>query len=106
MYVCTESGFPFAPNITSVQQLSSTSFTVNWIPSDPNYNYTLLWTNLHTGVMYNRTVPGNTNSYTVTGLSGDVNYDVSVAAVNKCGMNISDPPVTVFGECQIRVVEY
>ena len=48
--------------------------------------------------MYNRTVPGNTNSYTVTGLSGDVNYNVSVAAVNMCGVNTSDP-VTVYGEC-------
>jgi len=48
--------------------------------------------------MYNRTVPGNTNSYTVTGLGGDVSYNVSVAAVNMCGMMTSDP-VTVYGEC-------
>ena len=58
--------------------------------------------------MYNRTVPGNTNSYTVTGLSDDVNYNVSVAAVNRCGMMTSDP-VTVYGECQnycfVRVVK-
>ena len=73
-------------------------FTVNWTLSDPNYNsnYTVIWTNLRTGVMYNRTVPGNTNSYTVTGLSGDVNYNVSVADVNKCGM--TSDPVTVYGE--------
>ncbi|XP_065910565.1 uncharacterized protein [Dysidea avara] len=86
---------PPTPTITSVQPLTSTSFTINWTSSDPNYNYTVIWTNLHTGVMYNRTVPGNTNSYTVTGLSGDVNYNVSVAAVNRCGMNTSDP-VTVY----------
>ena len=72
----------------------TSSCTVNWTSSVPNYNYTVIWTNLHTGVMYNRTVPGNTNSYTVTGLSGDVSYNFSVAAVNKCGSN----PVTVCGE--------
>ena len=83
--------------IISVQPLTSTSFTFNWVPSDPNYNYTVIWTNLHTGVMYNRTVPGNTNSYIVTGLSDDVNYNVSVAAVNRCGMMTSDP-VTAYGE--------
>jgi len=44
--------------------------------------------------MYNRKVPGYTNSYTVTGLSADVNYNVSVAAENMCGSD----PVTVFGE--------
>ena len=78
--------------------MTSTTFTIDWIPSDPNYNYTVIWTNLHTGVMYNRTVPENTNSYTVTGLSGDVNYDVSVAAVNRCGMMETSDPVTVYGE--------
>ena len=91
------------PTVAEVQPLTSTSFTVNWTPSDPNYNYTVIWTNLHTGVMYNRTVPGNTNSYTVTGLSGDVNYNVSVAAVNMCGMMTSDP-VTVFGEYTVQTI--
>jgi len=47
--------------------------------------------------MYNRTVPWNTNSYTVTGLSGDANYNVNVAAANICGMGSSDS-VTVYGE--------
>ena len=84
--------------IVKVLPLSSTSFTVNWTSSVLNNNYTVIWTNLHTGVMYNRTVPGNTNSYTVTGLSGGVNYNVSVAAVNMCEMMTSDP-VTVYGEC-------
>ena len=79
----------------------TSSCTVNWTSSVPNYNYTVIWTNLHTGVMYNRTVPGNTNSYTVTGLSGDANYNVSVAAVNKCGMIATSDPVTVYGEYSI-----
>ena len=48
--------------------------------------------------MYNRTVPGNTNSYTVTGLSGVVNYNVSIAAVNRCGIMATSNPVTVYGE--------
>ena len=54
--------------------------------------------------MYNRTVPGSINSYTVTGLSGDVNYNVSVAAVNMCGMNESDF-VLAFGKCMPRPVQ-
>jgi len=85
------------PVVIEVATINSLSFTINWTSLDPSYNYTVIWTNLHTGVMYNRTVPGNTNSYTVTGLSGDVNYNVSVATVNMCGMMSSDP-VTVFGE--------
>jgi len=89
------------PTIAELQPLSGTSFTVNWTSSVPHHNYTVIWTNLHTGVMYNRTVPGNTNSYTVTGLSGDVNYNVSVAAVNKCGMIATSDPVTVYGEYNI-----
>jgi len=87
-----------APSIVKVQLLNSTSFTVNWTPSDPNYNYAVIWTNLHTGVMYNSTVSRNTNSYTVTGLSGDVNYNVSVAAMNMCGKIVSSDPITVYGE--------
>ena len=85
------------PVIIEVTSINSSMFTIYWTSSVVNANYTVIWTNLHTGVMYNRTVPGNTNSYTVTGLSGDVNYNVSVAAVNRCGMMTSDP-VTVYGE--------
>ena len=47
--------------------------------SDPNYSYTVIWTNITTGVVDNITVPENTNSYTVTGLSVNDNYNVSVA---------------------------
>ena len=90
------SGSPSSrPNITSVTPLSSsTSFTVSWIISDPNYNYTVIWTNLNTGVTNSATVPVNTNSYTVTGLNDNDKYNVSVAAVNMCGDMTSDP-VTV-----------
>ena len=77
--------------------MSNTSFTVNWKISDPNYSYTVIWTNLNTGVMYSFTVPENTNSYTVTGLSDNDNYNVSVAIVGVCGMIISDP-IIVYGK--------
>ena len=81
-----------------VTPLSNTSFTVNWIISDPNYNYTVTWTNLNTGVMDSYTVAENTNSYNVTGLSDNDNYNVTITAVGVCGMITSDP-VTVYGEC-------
>ena len=84
-----------APTIT-VTPLSDTSFTVNWTISDPNYSYTVIWTNINTGVVNNITVPENTNSYTVTGLSVNDNYNVSVAIVGVCGIMISDP-ITVYG---------
>ena len=80
-----------------VTLLSNTSFTVNWIMSDPNYSYTVTWTNLNTGVMDSYTVAENTNSYTVTGLSDNDNYNVTITAVGVCGMIASDP-VTVYGE--------
>ena len=79
--------------------MSNTSFTVNWIISaDPNYSYTVIWTNLNTGVMDSYTVAENTNSYNVTGLSDSDNYNVTITAVGVCGMITSDP-VTVYGEC-------
>ena len=90
--------------MTSVTPLSNTSFTVNWTISDPNYSYTVIWTNLNTGVMDSFTVPENTNSYTVTGLSDNDNYNVSVTAVGVCGMITSDS-ITVYGK-SIHTVWY
>ena len=58
----------------------------------------MIWTNLNTGVMDSFTVPENTNSYTVSGLSDNDNYNVSIATMNVCGMITSDP-ITVCGEC-------
>ena len=77
--------------------MNDTSFTVNWTISDPSYSYTVIWTNIHTGVMYSSTVPENTNSYTVTGLSDNDNYNVSITAVGMCGIVTSDP-ITVYGK--------
>ena len=93
---------------------------ITWNMSDTNYNYTVIWTNLNTGVMYdctvqdngnncnvadlnvdasvmNCTVQHNENSCNVRGLSDDANYNVSVAAVNVCGSSTSDP-ITVYGK--------
>ena len=87
---------PSNPPIITVIPLSNTSFTVNWTISDPNYSYTVIWTNINTGVVDNITVPENTNSYTVTGLSVNDNYNVSVVIVGVCGIMTSDP-ITVYG---------
>ena len=79
-----------APTVT-VAPLSSTSFTISWTITDADHNYIITWTNLRTGVMDSMTVSENTNSYTVTGLSGIDNYNVTVTANNSCGMMMSDP---------------
>ena len=94
--VHTYVGLPSSVPTITVTSLSDISFTVNWTISDPNYIYTVIWTNINTGVVDNITVPENTNNYTVTGLSVNDNYNVSVAIVGVCGMMTSDP-ITVYG---------
>ena len=84
------------PNITAITPLSDTSFTVNWTISDPSYNYTVLWTNLFTGLVKNFTVSESTNSFTVTGLSKYYNYNVCIAIVGLCGM-MKSGCITVYG---------
>ena len=76
--------------------LNVTSFTVTWTSSDPNYSYTVNWTNLNTGVMDSYIVVENTNSYIVTGLN-DTTYTVTVTATGVCETKTSDP-VMVNGE--------
>ena len=88
---------PMTTPTVSVTPLSSTSFNVSWTITDPDHNYIITWTNLRTGVMDNVTVAENTNCYTVTGLSGMDNYNVTVTANNSCGMMMSDP-ITVDGK--------
>ena len=83
-------------NVSAIP-LNSTSFMITWSVSDPYYNYTVIWTNLNTGVMNNYTIQDNENSHIVTGLSDDANYAVSVAAANMCGSKNSDP-ITVYGK--------
>ena len=91
-----------APNITGTTPLSSTSFTVSWTITDPDHNYIVTWTNLHTCVIDNMIVPENTSSHMVTGLDGVSNYNVSVTANNSCGMMMSEP-VTVYGNVYIHM---
>ena len=74
----------------TVTPLSATSFNVNWTMID-SQNYTVTWTNLRTDVMDSVTV--NNTSYTVTGLSGMDNYNVTVTA-NGIAMS---KPNTVYG---------
>ena len=83
--------------ITRTIPVDTKSFTVNWEVTDSNHKYIITWTNLLTGVKENVTVSENTNEYKVTGLSGIDNYDVTVTAINSCGMMMSDP-VTVYGK--------
>ena len=97
MLFCITAPASTAPNITGIILLSSTLFIVNWTITDPDHNYIVTWTNLHTGMMSSVTVPENTNSYMVTGLNGVDNYNVSVTANNSCGMIMSDP-ITVYGK--------
>ena len=57
------------------------------------------------------TVAENTNSYTVTGLSDNDNYNVTITAVGVCGTIVTSDPVTVYGECvctvrNIRITTY
>ena len=90
-----------APTINTTTMLSSRSFTVSWIITDPDHNYIVTWTNLRTGMMSSVTVPENTNSYMVTELTGVDNYNVSVTANNLCGMMMSDL-ITVYGKYVCR----
>ena len=90
---------------------------ITWNMSDPNYDYTAIWTNLNTSMMYDCTVQDNGSSCDatdssvmynclvqdneisciITDLSDVANYNVSVAAVNMCGNKTSDP-ITVYGK--------
>ena len=88
-----------APNLTIPTNLMNTSFIINWTMTNPSNirSYLITWTNLRTGDMDNMTVPQNATNYNVSGLNGVDNYNVSVAACNKCGMNKSDS-ITVYGK--------
>ena len=93
--LCLYSGLP--ANIT-ISSLINGSFTINWTILDPSYNYTLIWTNLNAGVVDRFTAPQNTNTYTVTELSDNDNYAVSIAIVDVCGKMITSDPITICGK--------
>ena len=84
------------PDDIVITPFSNRSFAVKWAISYPEYSYIVTWTNLYTGVM-DSSVPRNTNSYIVTGLSDDVNYNMTIITVGVCGMKTNDP-ITVYGE--------
>ena len=95
------------PQITAVTPLNDTSFTVTWTILNPSYSHTVIWGTLNSSVMNSSTVPENTNSYTVTGLSDNDNYKVSVAIVDDCGMMKTSDPIIVYGECIcLHIVQY
>ena len=81
--------------ISGATPLNSTSFTVNWTIS--NTKYDIILTNLRTEEISIIVVPGNTNNYTVTGLNGIDNYNVSVTANNSCG-TLMNNPITLYGK--------
>ena len=62
-----------------------------------------MWTNLYTDVTNYTTVPENTSNYTVTGLNGINNYNVSVTANYSGGMIMSDN-VTIYGKNVIAIL--
>ena len=57
----------------------------------------MIWTNLNSGAMKCFTVPQSSNGYTVTGLSDNDNYALSIATVNVCGMMITSDPIAICG---------
>ena len=64
---------------------------------DNIHSYIITWTNLHSNDTYHIEVKGNTATYQVSGLNGVDNYNVSVTAINPCGM-IKSNSITVYGK--------
>jgi hypothetical protein len=79
---------PSAPTANAATDITETTFTANWTAT-PDFNYTL-------------TVPGkgsfnagNTNSYPVTGLSGNSDYTYYVTASNATGSSTDSGSINV-----------
>ena len=86
------------PTVTEVQ-CSNTVCTVYWTASDPAQNFIVKWIDLSTNYMMNRSADlGNTNSYSFTKLSINMEYNVSVTAVDVCGRTITSNYFTFNGE--------
>ena len=97
--LCACLRLPSNPTNITVSSLIDGSFAVNWTITDPSYSYTMIWTNLHTSVINSFTAPLNTNYYIIiTGLSDNVNYAVSIATVDMCGVIITSDPITICGK--------
>ena len=90
-------GFPSIPWISPPEMCSNLMCTVTWTASGTTRGYKVTWINLNTtDITDNFTV--FTNTYTITGLSANETYTVSVTAVGTCGEMTSDS-ITVYGEC-------
>ena len=100
--LCTTVPIVTAPTGIQPDVLCSTSFSVTWTITNPDYNYIVIWIDLHTNMMDCATVPENTNSYTIEGLSSP-EYNVTVGANNPCGIKWSDP-MTV--DCKNEYIQY
>ena len=87
------------PNVTVTVRRSPNSnlwILVGWTLIDPNYNYTVILTNLNTDMVTE--FIKNSENFILTTTTGNIaNYNISVAAVNMCGNKISDP-ITVFSK--------
>ena len=88
-----------APTLTRATDLNRQSCAISWNITNPNnvHSYIITWTNLHNNEIDNIEVDGNTTSYGVTGFNGVDNYNVSVAAINPCGLMESDS-ITIYGK--------
>lgn len=79
----TPGAVPDAPVVNPLQVLD-TALGVTW--SAPNANgYTITSYNIYLDGSLNGTVNGSTLTYTITGLTNGVSYDVTVSAVNSNG---------------------
>ncbi|MBD3279305.1 MAG: hypothetical protein GF390_01175 [Candidatus Pacebacteria bacterium] len=71
-----------APQL-SVLSTSSNSVTLTWTEVSPATHYALVFTRVSDGEQYGSADVGNTNTYTVTNLSGGELYEFTVFAVNE-----------------------
>ena len=80
---------PSNPPTVTVVRCNNTVCTVYWIASDPAQNFIVMWIDLNTNVTNRSADLGNTNSYKITKLSINMEYNVSVTAVDMCGGSIT-----------------
>ena len=99
MFLCATVRPMTAPTFVRATDLKRKSCAIKWTIVNPSniHNYIITWTNLHNSDVDSIEVPGNTNSYEVTGMNGVDNYNVSVGAKNPCGVMESDS-ITVYGK--------
>ena len=86
--------------LTIEESCSSSLCTIEWTPSyDRIINYTVTIIDLINNSIYIVTVPVDMNSYSITELSVNVMYNVSVTALFVCGGSTTSNNVIIEGEC-------